>query len=81
MPENQNDSVETENTVTDVEAAPAAVFIEPQQVEAPQAEEAPQSDVQQDEAPQADAAKAEARIAMLILKEGMSRPVLNLRTE
>ncbi|PTT60965.1 DEAD/DEAH box helicase [Arthrobacter sp. HMWF013] len=53
MPENQNDSVETETTVTDVETAPAAVFIE-----APQAD-APQADVQQDEAPQAEAIKAE----------------------
>ncbi|WP_426226291.1 DEAD/DEAH box helicase [Pseudarthrobacter sp. DSP2-3-2b1] len=69
MPENHNDSVETENTVTDVETAPAAVFIEAPQADAPQDEapqaDAPKADVQQDEAPKAeeapqtDAVKAE----------------------
>ncbi|MGM9472382.1 DEAD/DEAH box helicase [Pseudarthrobacter sp. YS3] len=64
MPENQNDSVNTENTVNDVETAPAAVFIEAP-IEAPQAEaveaeavvaEAPQAEESRSEAPRAEEA-------------------------
>ncbi|MET4589204.1 DEAD/DEAH box helicase [Arthrobacter sp. 754] len=72
MPENQNDSVNTENTVNDVETAPAAVFIEapieaPQAeaaeveavvAEAPKAEESPAEEARAEEAPKVEEAPA-----------------------
>ena len=76
MPENQNhdaaEAVATENTVNDVETAPAAVFIEAPAITAEEAraevapaaearvEEAPAAEAPADEAPKADNSRGEA---------------------